>query len=811
MGPETALKVHDFSVRRGEDMIDLHFEIINSGDAKLYEFVKMYVGELYVGLEYMHLDPGETHVIEFQANARTVAPDDDVLLTTDSKEEGIIFDKTLDELLSIPDDVEEPTEHEDVVAGQPKEIREELEELKEKDIPEERWEELEAEFEDLQGEEKEEKKKILERLREEYKNITGETDDAGEPHGVEAAREEAADDTGEKPSVSEGGKATETGNAPPQTQEGRGDEQEETETAETPERPQEGLEEESADDYPSRPAEDLSETIGADEETGPAGSGERLADEKPERPAERPGTTPGTDEEDARPETSPTEDADEAAGPETTEQGQEADGSGSHERPAEQAQGAGQQDETGEGPKQPGAEATRGPQERPPEETGEGQRDQQTGTEHDEMQTEEGVDEPWKDRERPDEAGEGENVEGPTAQEPPDTGEESREDERPQPTGGEDDEQPQRSLQDREEAGKPEKMSPAEGPDDDTGTGEPAGPSSMEQIPEDEVERKVKEFEQQRDEEEPEGKNVVRSVVDSIFGSSHADEEETADIEEPEEGEPDEQTGQEGEDEESEGYDYQDEDELPPSLQVDRVTTGVDGLDEKMQGGLVQGTMNLVTGKTGTGKTAFCANFLKGGADDGQPGVYVTTEERQEDIRADIEAMFGWSFEEMEEEGLVKILSIKPIFPSKEIDNLNRLVRSYISNLLDEVMAAVDEIDADRVIIDSVSIIEMFIRDEYMARVALASLLNKLREANVTAVLTGTVPETSEGLSGGGIIEFLVDTVILLEFVPVAEEHKRTLTIRKMRRTDHRTEIFPFDITPDGIKIFDPQGGFMGT
>jgi len=181
----------------------------------------------------------------------------------------------------------------------------------------------------------------------------------------------------------------------------------------------------------------------------------------------------------------------------------------------------------------------------------------------------------------------------------------------------------------------------------------------------------------------------------------------------------------------------------------------------------------------------------------------VTTEERQEDIRADIEAMFGWQFDELEEAGLVKILSIKPIFPSKEIDNLNRLVRSYISNLLDEVTQAVEDIEADRVIIDSVSIIEMFIRDEYMARVALASLLNNLREADVTALLTGTVPETSEGLSGGGIIEFLVDTVILLEFVPVAEEHKRTLTIRKMRRTDHEVEIFPFDITPDGIEIYD--------
>jgi len=165
--------------------------------------------------------------------------------------------------------------------------------------------------------------------------------------------------------------------------------------------------------------------------------------------------------------------------------------------------------------------------------------------------------------------------------------------------------------------------------------------------------------------------------------------------------------------------------------------------------------------------------------------------------------MFGWDLKELEEDGKAKIMSIKPVFPSKEIENLNRLVRSYISNLLDQVMEAVNEIEAERVIIDSVSIIEMFIRDEYMARVALASLLNKLREADVTALLTGTVPETSEGLSGGGIIEFLVDTVILLEFVPVAEEHKRTLTIRKMRRTDHDVQIFPFEITRDGMKIFE--------
>ncbi len=238
-----------------------------------------------------------------------------------------------------------------------------------------------------------------------------------------------------------------------------------------------------------------------------------------------------------------------------------------------------------------------------------------------------------------------------------------------------------------------------------------------------------------------------------------------------------------------------------PSHQVGRMPTGIINLDEKMQGGFVDGTMNLVTGKTGTGKTAFSASFIKEGVDQDQRGVYVTTEERKEDIQADIEAMFGWDFSEYEDEGMVRVMSIKPIFPSKEIENLNRLVRSYITDLLNQVKQAIDDLDADRVVIDSVSIIEMFIRDEYMARVALSKLLNSLREENVTAVLTGGIPETSEGLSGGGIIEYLVDTVILLEFVPVAEEHKRTLTIRKMRRTDHDVDIFPLEITPRGMEI----------
>ena len=96
------------------------------------------------------------------------------------------------------------------------------------------------------------------------------------------------------------------------------------------------------------------------------------------------------------------------------------------------------------------------------------------------------------------------------------------------------------------------------------------------------------------------------------------------------------------------------------------------------------------------------------------------------------------------------------------------------------------------------------VKDEYLARAALMQLVGRLKETNeVTALFTGTIPEASEALSGGGIVEYIVDSVMKLDFVPVAEEFKRTLTIRKMRRTDHSTFIHPFDITKDGLKLID--------
>lgn len=234
-----------------------------------------------------------------------------------------------------------------------------------------------------------------------------------------------------------------------------------------------------------------------------------------------------------------------------------------------------------------------------------------------------------------------------------------------------------------------------------------------------------------------------------------------------------------------------------------RVTTGMINLDDKMEGGFVEGSVNLIVGKTGTGKTTFCCSFMYNGAVNNIPTVYLTTEERVVDIKKDIESMFKWDIDPLESRGLINFLSLKPMVPSVDMEHTSRLAKSYVSELLRKITESLEKTKAKRLIIDSISVIQLFINDLYLSRIILTSLMDKLREMGITTVISGTITESSGVLAGAELIESTVDSVIKVDFVPVAEDFKRTITIRKMRRTNHSTLIYPFEITPEGMKLIE--------
>ena len=222
-----------------------------------------------------------------------------------------------------------------------------------------------------------------------------------------------------------------------------------------------------------------------------------------------------------------------------------------------------------------------------------------------------------------------------------------------------------------------------------------------------------------------------------------------------------------------------------------RVSTGIPGFDPLIQGGFLENSVNLVTGETGTGKTLFCLQFIRNGLEKGETGLYITLEERPEDIKADA-AMFGWDFESFEKKGLCRIIYHDPA----QVNNLGSVIIDEIKSL-----------KAKRLVIDSTSLIGMNIQDPAQIRKLLLSVVNIIKRTGCVALLVSEIPEEQKALSRYGVEEFVVDGVIILNYLEYASgELNRSLIIRKMRRTNHGTDIYPMEITKNGLVIRKVEG-----
>jgi circadian clock protein KaiC len=215
-----------------------------------------------------------------------------------------------------------------------------------------------------------------------------------------------------------------------------------------------------------------------------------------------------------------------------------------------------------------------------------------------------------------------------------------------------------------------------------------------------------------------------------------------------------------------------------------KITTGVSGLDKLVGNGFEQGSVNLVTGKTGTCKSIFSMQFLIAGAKMKEKVLFVTTEESGDCIKKQAESI-GWDLSSLEKQGYLKIMAFEPF---------------DIDTLMTKITDAVRIFGAKRVVIDSLSMFELYIDEPFKIRKAMFKFLEKLREIAVTTLVTAEIPEDSNNLSRTGVVEFLVDSVIVLQYLSIAK-YKRSLMIRKMRTSKHSMDIHPFEIGPSGIEI----------
>ena len=225
---------------------------------------------------------------------------------------------------------------------------------------------------------------------------------------------------------------------------------------------------------------------------------------------------------------------------------------------------------------------------------------------------------------------------------------------------------------------------------------------------------------------------------------------------------------------------------------IDRINVGIEGLDQMILGGVPTDSLLSVIGGAGTGKTTFALQFLNEALVSGETGVYITLEQTRESIFATA-AEKGWSFDEHAESGRLAIVAIDPI----EMAN-------SLSSIRNDLVRLITDFDADRLVLDSVSLLEMMYDHPAKRRSEVFGFTRALKQAGVTTLLTSEASETNPYASRHGIVEYPTDGVFVLQYVRGSDfrETRLAVEIQKIRNANHSRQSKPYEITDTGIAVY---------
>ncbi len=224
---------------------------------------------------------------------------------------------------------------------------------------------------------------------------------------------------------------------------------------------------------------------------------------------------------------------------------------------------------------------------------------------------------------------------------------------------------------------------------------------------------------------------------------------------------------------------------------IERLSTGIYEVDDLLSGGIPKGFFVVAVGEPGTGKTIFSLHFISAGLQDGEPGVYVTTEESRNSIVRQAE-MFNLEFYRYLKQGQLIIIDI---FSNDQW----RLSSLDIKELIERVIEAKKKLgygDA-RLVIDSIS--AFWLSSPGMARKYAYRIKQALYKWRFTTLVTSQYAITTNSTFGFGV-EHIADGIIRFKKKIVNNRLRRYILIEKMRQTPHDMRLHEIDIL-DGVGL----------
>lgn len=236
------------------------------------------------------------------------------------------------------------------------------------------------------------------------------------------------------------------------------------------------------------------------------------------------------------------------------------------------------------------------------------------------------------------------------------------------------------------------------------------------------------------------------------------------------------------------------------SFEPTQLKSGIDGFDDLLGGGLEQGSVTIISGPSGVGKTTTATEFLQTAAENEDGALAYLFEESLTTFTHRSE-QFGIPVTQLREDGT---LSVEPILVlERSPEEFSQLVRKQV-----------EQQEAGLVVIDGIQGYKNSIKggsSEIDLRQRLHALTVYLTNMNVSVILidqrheiTGLTQPTSMDVS------YLADNLVYQQYVEINGELQRVAGVLKKRIGGFETVPRRFTITEDGLAVGEEMAGYHG-
>ncbi|HKO88388.1 MAG TPA: ATPase domain-containing protein [Burkholderiales bacterium] len=226
-----------------------------------------------------------------------------------------------------------------------------------------------------------------------------------------------------------------------------------------------------------------------------------------------------------------------------------------------------------------------------------------------------------------------------------------------------------------------------------------------------------------------------------------------------------------------------------------RACTGIQGLDDVLHGGLIRDRLYLLEGMPGSGKTTLAFQFLLEGAKLGEPVLYVTLSETEEEIR-DVADSHGWS---MDGVTIRELVSTQTGLEAEQQYTVFHPSEVELTETTKKILQDVERINPTRVVFDSLSELRLLAADPLRYRRQILAFKQYFSGRKCTVLMLDDLTGTDHDLQVQSIAH---GSIMLTHNIPAFGGVRRRISVTKYRGSDFRGGYHDYEIYRGGLQVY---------